>query len=157
MKTDSIRALRGPNLWSDDPLLEVVLVVDCDLPTPAMLGHLRGLMTKELAAMTQPIWDRSEASESHHGEASLIAELTAALQRAAGCEIATPAVHELVPGAKYRVLVQYQEEDVGRRALALSLEMLAAARSGQTMDLAAATKALRGQYQSVRLGPSTGA
>ena len=157
MKTDSIRALRGPNLWSDDTLLEVVLVVDADLPTPAMLGHLRGCMTRELAAMTQAIWDQSEASESHHGEASLIAELTAALERAAGSDIAPPAVHELVPGATYRVLVQYQEEEVGRRALALALDLLTAARTGQRIDLAAATQELRKLNQSIRLGPSTGA
>ena len=37
MKTDSIRALRGPNLWSDDTLLEVTLLVDSDLLTPAMI------------------------------------------------------------------------------------------------------------------------
>ena len=84
MKTDALRALRGPNLWSDDTLLEVVLLVDAELPTPTMLGHLRGCMTKELADMTQEIWDQSEACESHHGEACLVAELTVALQRAAG-------------------------------------------------------------------------
>ena len=157
MKTDTIRALRGPNFWSDDTLLEVVLVVDSELLTPALLGQLRGLMTKELAAMTQEVWDQSEASESHHGEASLIAELAVALQKVAGSDIAPPAVHELVPGAKYRVLIQYQEEEVGRRALNLALDLLAAARSGQCVELEAATKDLRRFYQSIRLGPSTGA
>ena len=83
MKTDTLRILRGPNLWSDDTLLEVVLEVDSDLLTPAMLGRLRGWLTKDLATMTQAIWDRSEASEAHHGEACLIAEMTVALQRAA--------------------------------------------------------------------------
>ena len=157
MKTDALRALRGPNLWSDDTLLEVVLLVDAELPTPAMLGHLRGCMTKELADMTQEIWDQSEACESHHGEACLVAELTAALQRAAGSDVAQPTVHELVPGGKYRILVQYQEEEVGRRALALALDLLAAARSGAPIDLEASCKDLRKLNQSIRLGPSTGA
>ncbi len=157
MKTDSLRALRGPNLWSDETLLEVVLVADSELATPAMLGHLRGWLTKELAAMTQAVWDQSEASESHHGEACLVAELTVALQRAAGAECGPPTVHELVAGSRYRLLVQYQEEEVGRRALALALSLLAAARTGEQIDLAAATKELRKLNQSVRLGPSTGA
>jgi cyanophycin synthetase len=157
MKTDSLRALRGPNLWSDDTLLEVVLDVDSDVPTPAMLGHQRGLLTKELADMTQAIWDQSEAGKSHHGEACLLAELTAAIERTAGSEIAPPTVHELVPGSRCRVLVQYQEEEVGRRALALALELLAAARTGERVDVETATKELRKLNQSVRLGPSTGA
>jgi cyanophycin synthetase len=157
MKTDSIRALRGPNLWSDDTLLEVTLLVDSPLLTPAMLGSLRGAMTKELAAMTQSIWDQSEASESHHGEAVLIAELCAAFQRLAGCEISLPSVHELVPGGKYRILVEYQEEEVGRRALKLACDLLASARTEKLIDVAPATKGLRDFNQSVRLGPSTGA
>jgi cyanophycin synthetase len=157
MKTDSVRALRGPNLWSDETLLEATLLVDSDLLTPALLGRLRGTMTSELAAMTQAIWDRSEASESHHGEASLIAELTWAFQRAAGSDIVLRTVHEIVPGATYRVLVQYQEEEVGRRALTLALDLLTAARTGQSLDLAAATQELRRLNQSIRLGPSTGA
>jgi len=157
MKTDTIRALRGPNLWSDNTLLEVTLVADSDLLTPAMLGQLRGFMTKELAALTQPIWDRSEASESHHGEACLVAELTAALERVAGSEIAAPSVHELVPGQKYRILVEYQEEEVGRRALDLAVDLLAVARKGERIDLQAATKELHSLNQSIRLGPSTGA
>jgi cyanophycin synthetase len=157
MKTDSVRALRGPNLWSDETLLEATLLVDSDVLTPALLGRLRGMMTNELIATTQAIWDRSEASESHHGEASLIAELTWAFQRAAGSDTVLRTVHEIVPGAKYRVLVQYQEEEVGRRALTLALDLLAAARIGQSIDLAAAVQALRRLNQSIRLGPSTGA
>jgi len=157
MKTDSIRALRGPNLWSDDTLLEVVLLVDAALATPAMLGHLRGGLPKDLAAMTQATWDRSEASESHHGEVVLVAELTAALERLAGSEIAPPSVHELASSAKYRILVPYQEEEVGRRALALALDLLAAARENRRLDLEAAIKDLRSLNQSIRLGPSTGA
>jgi cyanophycin synthetase len=157
MKTDSIRALRGPNLWSDDTLLEVVLLVDSDLLTPSMLGRLRESMTKELARLTQAVWDRSEASDLHHGEASLIAELAVALQRMAGSEIPAPSVHELAAGAKYRVLVPYQEEEVGRRALSLAIDLLAAARTGKVVDLEAASQGLRRLNQSIRLGPSTGA
>jgi cyanophycin synthetase len=157
MKLDTLRALRGPNLWSDDTLLEAILLVDGDVATPAMLGRLRGALTKELGEMTQSIWDGSEASELHHGEAVLIAELTAAFQRAADCEIAKPLVHELVPGSRYRIVVQYQEEEVGRKALTLALDLLAAARTDINIDVAKASKELRSLNQSVRLGPSTGA
>jgi len=157
MKTDSIRALRGPNLWSDETLLEVVLLVDAELVTPAALGRARASMTRELAAMTQSVWDRSEAAESHHGEASLVAELAVALERTAGADLGAPSVHELAPAAKYRVLLPYQEEEVGRRALALALDVLAAARAGRALDLGAASQELRKLNQSIRLGPSTGA
>jgi len=157
MKLDTLRTLRGPNLWSNDTLLEAILLVDGDLATPAMLGRLRGTLTKELAKLTQAAWDRSEACESHHGEASLIAELTAALQRAADCEIAKPMVHELVAGVRYRIVVQYQEEEVGCRALTLALDLLSAARTDRLVDVAKASQELRSLNQSIRLGPSTGA
>jgi cyanophycin synthetase len=157
MKLDTLRALRGPNLWSDDQQLEAILVADGDSPTPAMLGRLRGTLTKELADMTQAIWDGSEASDCHHGEAVLIAELAAAFQRAADCEIAKPTVHELVPDSRYRIIMQYQEEEVGRKALALAVELLEAARTERTIDVTKASKELRSQCQSIRLGPSTGA
>ena len=157
MKLENLRALRGPNLWSDDTLLEAILLVDGDLATPAMLGRLRGALTKELGKMTQSIWDGSEASESHHGEAALIAELTAAFQRAADCEVAKPLVHELEPASRYRIVVQYQEEEVGRQALGLALDLLAAARTDINIDIAKASKDLRSLNQSIRLGPSTGA
>src|ERR1039457_1959800 len=121
MKSDNLRTLRGPNLWSDDTLLEAIMVVDAELMTPAMLGRLRSWLPKALAEMTQAVWDRSEACESHHGEACLIAELTAALQRLSGCDIGAPVVHELDGGTVFRILVQYQEEEVGRKAFALAV------------------------------------
>jgi cyanophycin synthetase len=157
MKADNLRALRGPNLWSDDTLLEAIMVVDAELVTPAMFGRLRGWMPKELADLTQAVWDRSEACESHHGEACLIAELTAAIERLAGCDIAAPVVHELDGGTVFRILVQYQEEEVGKKAFALAVDLLAAVRTERSVDLGTALKDLRKLNQSIRLGPSTGA
>jgi len=157
MKLDTLRVLRGPNLWSDDRMLEAILVADNALATPAMLGRLRGALTKELAEITQPIWDSSEASDSPHGEAVLIAELTAALQRYADCETAKPMVHEVVPGSRYRVIVQYQEEEVGKKAFHLALELLETARTVSGIDVEKSSKELRSLCQSIRLGPSTGA
>jgi cyanophycin synthetase len=156
MKADNIRTLRGPNRWSDDTLLEVIATADSDLATPAVLGRLRCSIPQELADVTQAVWDRSEAADSHHGEACLVAELTAALQRLAGCEIGTPTVHAL-DSHTFRLLVQYQEEEVGRRALTLAFDLLVAVREDRQVDLAAAIQDLRKFNQSVRLGPSTGA
>lgn len=156
MKLDTLRALRGPNLWSDATVLEAIVLPETELATPAMLGRLRGTLTKEMADLTQAIWDSSEACESHHGEAVLIAELAAALQRCAGSEIAKPTVHELAPG-RFRIVVQYEEEEVGRKALDFALALLTAARGGDAVDIAQASKELRSLNQSVRLGPSTGA
>ncbi len=157
MRSDNLRTLRGPNLWSDETLLEAIMVVDAELVTPAMLGRLRSWLPEELAKMTQEVWDRSEACETHHGEACLIAELAAAVERLAGCEVAAPVVHELDDGSAFRILVQYQEEEVGRRAFALAVDLLAAVREDRCVDLGTAIKDLRSLNQSVRLGPSTGA
>ncbi|MGD0837205.1 MAG: cyanophycin synthetase, partial [Polyangia bacterium] len=154
MKLDTIRALRGPNLWSDDTQLEAIGLAEAPL-TLAMVARLRSSLTEEIVELTQVAWDGTTAP-SFQDEAVLIAELAAALQRFAGCEIAKPLVHELAPGARYRMVVQYQEEAVGRRALDLAADLLAGARSGTAIVIAQVGKELLRLNQSVRLGPSTG-
>lgn len=155
MKADSIRILRGPNRWSDDTLIEAIATADSELATPAVLARLCSRLPPGLADIAQAAWNRT-AAEPLQAEASLVAELAASFQRLADAEIGTPMV-QAIDNKTVRILVQYQEEDVGRRALALAFDVLAAARENRNIDVAAAVSALRKLNQSTRLGPSTGA
>jgi cyanophycin synthetase len=56
----------------------------------------------------------------------------------------------------YQVVVQYCEEAVGRRAVALATELIGAALNDAAFDAQAAIAELRDLDESERLGPSTG-
>ena len=56
----------------------------------------------------------------------------------------------------YQVVVEYSEEPVGRLALELARELIAAAADGGSFDAAAAVTRLREIDEDLRLGPSTG-
>ena len=86
----------------------------------------------------------------------MLERLAYALQVMAGIPIS---YHRTVKGptsGTYRVIVEYREEDVGRLAVKLADQLIAAARSSAAFDVDAAVKELRGVDENIRLGPSTG-
>ena len=88
MKIESLRSLRGPNLWSDQTVLEA-------------LASFEGPVDVALARR--------------------VAEQAIALQQAVGCSVAFANVLP-VSDHECRLLVQYSEEEVGKRALELAIE-----------------------------------
>ena len=48
MKSDNLRTLRGPNLWSNDTLLEAIMVVDSDLHGPVASDDLAVILERYL-------------------------------------------------------------------------------------------------------------
>jgi cyanophycin synthetase len=118
MKIESLRSLRGPNLWSDQTILEA-------------LASFEG--TADLALALR------------------VAEQAVALQRAVGCSVSFAEVRA-VSKHECRLLVQYSEEEVGKRAFELAL-------NDPTADPERLPElpALRALAEEARLGPSTGA
>jgi cyanophycin synthetase len=119
MKIESVRSLRGPNLWSDQTLLEAVVTADVPIDL-----HL----------------------------AERVAARAIELQVAAGSSVQYSAVR-IISAHECRLLVQYAEEAVGRRALELAAALPLDSRVENVAELAA----LRTLAEEVRLGPSTGA
>jgi cyanophycin synthetase len=119
MKIESVRSLRGTNLWSDRALLEAVALLDG----------------------AQDLRD-----------ALRVAQHALALQVAVGSAVtfcdALP-----MPDNRARLLVQFTEEEVGKRALELA--------AGTPLELPIARlpqlAQLKALAEQVRLGPSTGA
>lgn len=119
MKIESVRSLRGPNLWSDQTLLEAIATSE----TPIDLRHAQRLAARVVE-----------------------------LQAAAGSAVVYAGVR-IISAHQCRLLVQYTEEAVGRRALELAFELPV----DEPVDLLPAVAALRSLAEEVRLGPSTGA
>ncbi len=155
MEVTRIRALRGPNLWCRCTAIEaVVQCSDRERAIERMPGfepRLRALFPT--IGELHPTVRGRPLSLAH-----VLENATLALQAQAGCPVMfghTAATPE--PGV-YQVAVQYTEEAVGRRAVALAEQLIAAAQSdGGSFDAEAAIAELRELDESERLGPSTGA
>lgn len=133
MLLSQIRALRGPNLWSNDTAIQAD--VNVGTRQAQVLAELaRDLQIEAgcdvtLARAFAPT--RTSAPQAaHHGNAS--------------------SGH-----GDSRVVVGYTEEEVGRRALELAAELLSSAPTEEQRK--AAPQELRQLLHSLKLGPSTGA
>jgi cyanophycin synthetase len=115
MKIESLRSLRGPNLWSNHTVLEAVVSFDGDLAA-----------------------------------ARRVAQRALALQQAVGSPVAFCEARPLSDG-QCRLLIQYTEEEVGKRALELADDQPTVP-VDQVVDL----PTLKALAEDVRLGPSTG-
>jgi cyanophycin synthetase len=153
MEVTRIRALRGPNLWSRHTAIEAI--VRCDATEREIgAGAPLELKLRELLPEVAPL--RPVGNAETVPMARWLERLTLALQARAGCQVSfartTPAPEEGI----YQIVVEYTEEKVGRRALELAQQLLAAAAAGQGFDTEAAVAVLRAIDEDVRLGPSTG-
>ncbi len=140
MNITRVRALRGPNLWSSRTAVEaIVSCVDVLAPDFGMRLHER-----------LPEIGRVESC------AHALARIALELQTRAGCPVdfcKTAASPE--PGI-YQVVVEYSEEDVGRRALEAAMDCCRAVMADKPFDLDSVISELREMDEDLRLGPSTG-
>ena len=155
MEVTRIRALRGPNLWSRHTSIEAV--VSCQGAENAVEqihgfeNRLRSLFPTigELHPMVlgQPL-----------ALAHVLENAALALQSQAGCAVVFGHTARTLEDGVYQVAVQYCEEAVGRRAVALAVALIDAAlqKEGAAFDANAALAELRDLDESERLGPSTG-
>jgi cyanophycin synthetase len=152
MNIESIRALSGPSLWTDQTVLEAIVVFD-EAFAPEELHRLCSSLPHNIA---DELPRGLGACETAAEWAAMLAKLVVALQAAAGCAVSFWSTRELKFGSEYRVVTEYAEQPTGHRALELGVELFQAAREGRTLDLAAELVALRKLNEDVRLGPSTG-
>jgi cyanophycin synthetase len=158
MELLTVRALRGPNVWSRLPVLEA----EVELKALAGSAEASSAPRERLAALLHeaeglipgspaPGTLREAASAAH-----VLGRLTLALQRLAGCELLFVHARPASDG-RYRVAVAYEEEDVGRACLAAAHALCLSAAAGQPCDVRAEASRLRELALDVRLGPSTAA
>ncbi|MGI4936279.1 MAG: cyanophycin synthetase family protein, partial [Janthinobacterium lividum] len=153
MDVSRIRALRGPNLWSDHTAMEAV--VTCD-ESSCRIADLPGFESRLRARFPclsplQPLGYNDSVSMAQ------VLELAAlGLQAQAGCPVTFSRTTQTVEPGVFQVVVEYTEEAVGRLALELAEALCKAARDDTPFDHRAALAQLAELDEEVRLGPSTG-
>ncbi len=153
MEVTRIRVLRGPNLWSRHTAIEAV--VRCAPEERAIrAGAPLELRLRELLHEVAPV--RPVGDEEVVPLARWLERLTLALQARAGCRVSFARTASAPEEGVFQIVVEYTEEKVGRRALELAEQLLAAVADGRHFDTEAAVAELRAIDEDVRLGPSTG-
>ena len=159
-----VLALRGPNLWARFPVLEawVDLGPYRDSPSAALPGFADRLMAW-LPTMVEHrcgLGDRGGFFERLRAGTYLgpiLEHVTLELQSLAGAEVGFGKARETGEEGVYKVVIEYEEEAVGRAALAAAHRLIDEAIGDRPFDVPAEVEALRRLNYGVRLGPSTGA
>jgi cyanophycin synthetase len=154
MEVSRIRALRGPNLWSRHTAIEAV--VSCT-DEECCIANISGFESRLRARFPEigllQIAGHVEAVSLAH-----VLQLAAlGLQAQSGCPVTFSRTAATLESGVYQVVFEYSEEEVGRQALTLALQLCQAAVTDTPFNLAEALAQLKDLDEDVRLGPSTGA
>jgi cyanophycin synthetase len=145
MKLLSVRALRGPNLWSDATAIQADVSIDPEI--------IDALFERARAACAQLVVAQ-EGSPTLRAVRCL-GELARYLQLESGSQVELVRVVELPTktDARLVLVLGYEEEGVARRALELAHVIMTG--SDESVTWHSAVRELRQLIQSERLGPST--
>ncbi len=157
-----IHLLRGPNIWANYPVLEAW--VD--------LGSLKDASSEEIPGFNERLKSWLPGMIEHRcsvGErggffqrldrgtypAHILEHVTLELQTMAGHELGFGKARETCVEGLYKVIVRYLDEVVVQECLRSARELLLAAYSGGTFDVAAEVTRLQDVVDRNALGPST--
>ena len=163
MEFRKVLALRGPNIWTNDPVLEVwVDLKEIDRPSTDFPGFNDRLMswlptmiehrcsTGERGGFFQRLRDGTYPGH-------ILEHVTLELQSLVGREVGFGRARETSEAGVYRVVIRYYEERLARECLDTGRELVLAAIHDRPFDVKAQIERLRDFAQDVCLGPSTSA
>ena len=153
MEVSRIRALRGPNLWSHHTAIQSI--VTCTGQENA-IDTIDGFEVRLRERFPQLSALQPTGHDDHIPMARVLEVLALGLQAQAGCPVTFSRTTATLEADVYQVVVEYSEEDVGRKALDMAESICQSALNNTPFDLAAALDELRELDEDVRLGPSTG-
>jgi len=148
-----IRALRGPNIWAERPVIEITLELG---ETPE---HCPDLLER-LASWLSSLAERGAFLERMGQVANLadtLAQVALELQTLAGSRVSFRQTQASRIAGLYLVACEYDEVTVGLACVDSARALLGAALHGGAFDLAGEIARLRTLCQEVHLGPSTAA
>ena len=148
------RALRGPNLWGRQTAIEVTLQCTVGEQAEAFVTKLLQSLRTHFSALDG---FRLAQAAVPNSLPAILAQTALALQGRAGCPVTFCRAAETIEPGVHQAVIEYIEEAVGHRAIALAGELIQAVRDEQPFDLAQAIAELQSLYEDERLGPSTGA
>ncbi len=154
MEIANVRALRGSNLWSRHTSIQALVRCtgdECAIERlPGFEARLRERFPQ--VGALRPIGYEGDISVAH-----VLQYAALNLQVEAGCPVTFGRTVATTDTGVFQVVVEYTEEAVGRRALALAEQLCIAARDDTAFDLGSALRELRELDENERLGPSTSA
>ena len=162
MEFRKVLALRGPNIWSNHPVLEawVDLGPYKDTSSEMMPGFNERLMGW-LPSMIEhrcSVGERGGFFERlRRGTylAHILEHVTLELQTLAGTAVGFGRARETSEEGVYKVAIAYREESLARAALKTAQSLLMACVNGEDFDVNGAVDELRSLAYDVCLGPST--
>jgi cyanophycin synthetase len=150
MQLQRIWVLRGANIWARCPVLEAEL----DLTDVAAVTEDRlAACAACLRAWLPSLGDRPFGPDLP----ALLRDLTLELQRLVGSPVQVGLVRPLGRDGLFSVIVEYEEEELGRVCLETARQICLAALHDRPFDVAAELARLRDLAYEARLGPSTAA
>src|SRR3954447_22712303 len=163
MEFRKILTLRGPNIWANFPVLEAW--VDLGPYNDACSSDIPGFNERIKAWLPSLFEHRCSVGEAggffqrlDRGTypAHILEHLSIELQSLCGSDVGfgrARAIDETT--GLYRVIVEYEQEELGHACLQAGREILLAALNGLDYDVPAKLAELRSLAHEVRLGPST--
>lgn len=162
MEFRKILALRGPNVWANFPVLEAWL--DLGQYKDSSSDMLPGFNERLMAWLPTMVSHR--CSLGVHGgfferlrrgtyQGHIIEHVALELQTLAGTDVGYGRTRESNEEGVYKVVIKYEEEDLGRASLDVALRLCLAAINDTPFDIAGEIETLRDLANDVRLGPST--
>jgi len=157
-----ITYLRGPNIWTYRPVIEVWVEIGALEQYPS--NKLPGLTDRLIAWLPSLIEHRCGVGERggfierlHEGTwaAHILEHVVLELQNLAGMRTGFGKTRKAAEPSLYKMAFRTRQEQVGRAALETGRELLMAAINDTPFDLAARVAELTGLVDSLCLGPST--
>ena len=162
MKIRAVRALRGPNIWANFTVLEVLVDLEefqdkhsAAIPgftqrlkerLPSMIEHRCGLGVR--GGFFQRLDDGTYLGH-------VLEHVTLELQTLAGTDVGYGKARETDEPGVYKVVIEYENEKLARESLSVAWDFIRAAISGEDFDVDGHVSRLKDLAGEVCLGPST--
>ncbi|MBS0208984.1 MAG: cyanophycin synthetase [Planctomycetes bacterium] len=162
MEFRKVLALRGPNMWTNYPVLEIWVHLNEWKDTPST--DVPGFADRLMAWLPTMIEHRCGIGERggffqrlRTGTylAHILEHVSIELQILAGYPVDFGRAREWLGDGYYKVAIEFIEEDVCRAAIETARELIMAALHDKPFDVQAEVRKLRELGQRVQLGPST--
>ncbi len=164
MEFRKVLALRGPNIWAHFPVLEAW--VDLQELKDSPSNTLPGFNERLMAWLPTMIEHRCglgyrggffERLRTGTYQGHILEHVSLELQALIGIDAGYGRARETAEEGVYKVVIEYQDEEVGRAVLETGRRLLDAAVKDLPFDMNAELETLRALHQHVCLGPSTNA
>ena len=165
MKIIDVRALRGPNYWSNYRKKLIVMKLDLETMEESPTNEIPGFL--ERLQKMFPSMKSHRCSKDHEGGffervkegtwmGHVIEHIALEIQTLAGMEVGFGRTRGTGAKGVYNVVFSYMEEKVGIYAAKSSVRIAEALIEGKDYDLAADITQMREIREKDRFGPSTG-